>query len=215
MLNSFPVFPLGKCWHVSLVSFMPFCLQSFCDAYDFFSFVFLLRDCLLLLLLSDRRECLPRSWEFPGRTMKAELEGQKPHLQHWGETGSPLAPPGSAARALVQFVCMSFQLLGSVRINHDPEFNRFLSHASPLCPVASHKHLFSWQRNLWSFCREYVAFISQRITTMALMLLSGAWNASGIRPQVSSDNRTQILKRNENPKLCKSAALSNSQFLFL
>lgn len=49
---------------------------------------------------------------------------------------------------------------------------------------------------------------------MVLMLLSGALYPSGIRPQVSSDNETQILKRNENPKLCKSTALSNSQFPF-
>lgn len=114
----------------------------------------------------------------------------------------------------VQLICVLFQPLGSVRRNRDTEFNRFLSHTSPLCPVASHKHLLVLQRNLWSLSREYVAFISLRITTVAFVLLSGAWNASGIPPQVSSDNGTQILKRNEKPKLCKSTALSNSQFPF-
>lgn len=154
---------------------------------------------MLLLPLSDTREYLLRSWEFPGRTKKAELEGQKPHSQHWREPESPLALPCSAAGALVKLVCVLFQPLGSVRTNHDPVFNRFLSHTSPLSPVASHKHLLGLQRNLWSLCSEYVAFISLRITIMTFMLLLVAWNASGIRPQVSSDNGTQILKRNETP----------------
>lgn len=50
---------------------------------------------------------------------------------------------------------------------------------------------------------------------MALTLLWGARNASGVRPQVSSDNGTQILKGNEKPKLCKSTAPGNSQLPFL
>lgn len=208
----FPLFPLGRCWHDSLVGFMPFCLQSCCDACNFFLTYFPLETaCFSSLWLIQGNTYL---WEFPGRTKKAELERQKPHLQHWRETESPLALPCSAAGDQVQLVWGLFRPLGSARMNHDPEFIRFLSHTSPLCPVASHKHLLSLPRNLWSFCREYVTYISLRITTTAPVLLSGAWNASGIRPQVSSDNGTQILKRNEKPKLCKSTAPSNSQFPF-
>ena len=207
-----PSISSGRCWHVSLVSFMPFCLKSCCDACNFFSSMFSFRDRFLLLPLSDTREYLPSCCEFPGRTKKAELEGQKLDLQHWGE--SPLALPCSAAAALVRLVCVLLQLLGSIQMNRDPEFNRFLPHTSPISPVASHKHLFGLQRDLWSFYRECVAFISLRVATMAFILLSGAWNAAGSRPQVSSDNGTQTLKRNEKPKLCKSTALSNSQFPF-
>lgn len=194
---------------------MPFCLQSCCDACKFFLTYFPLekkeKASFFSLWLIQGNIYL---WEFPRRTKKAELEGQKPHLQHWRETESPLALPCCAAGALFQLVHGLFQPLGSAQMNHNPEFIRFLSHTTPLCPVASHKHLLGLQRSLWSFCREYATYISLRIPAMALMLLWGAWNASGIRPQVSSDNGTQILKRNEKPKLCKSTAPSNWQLPF-
>lgn len=79
--------------------------------------------------------------------MKAELEGQKPHYNIEEKQEVPWLFP--ALQQELQFsVCMSSQLLGSAQMNQDPEFNRFLSQTSPLCPVASHKHLLSWQRNL-------------------------------------------------------------------
>lgn len=75
---------------------------------SFFSYVFFFRAYLLLLPLSDSKEYLPRSWEFPGRTKKAELEGQKPHLQLWRETESPSALPCSAQELWFHwFVCCS------------------------------------------------------------------------------------------------------------
>lgn len=194
---------------------MPFCLQSCCDACNFFLTYFPLekkeKACFFSFWLIQGNTYLQ---EFPRRTKKAELEGQKPHLQHWRETESPLGLPCSAAGALFQMVHGLFQPLGSAQMNHNPEIIRFLSHTSSLHLVASHKHLLGQQRNLWSFCQEYVTYISLRITTLALTLLWGTLNASGIRPQVSSDNGTQILKRNEKPKLCKSTAPSHSQLPF-
>lgn len=191
---------------------MPFYLQSCCDACNFFLIYFPLEiaccfpPCLIqgntyLGPDSSLGETRKQSWRDRNfiQTLKRNSKSLVPSLFCSTSPGSAGLCAGSAA--------------GSIRMNHDLQFNRFLSHTSPLCPVASHKHLLSLQRNLWSFCREYVAFISLRITAMALMLLSGAGNASGIRPQVSSDNGTQMLKRNEKPKLCKSTR--NSQFPFL
>lgn len=168
MLNFFPLFPLGRYWHDSLVGFMPFSLQSCCDACNFFLMYFPLEIARFFSLrLIQGNTYL---WEFP-RTKKAELEGQKPHLQHWRESESPLTPLCSAAQTLFQLVHGLFQPLGSAQVNHNSEFIRFLSHTSPLCPVASYKHLLGLQRNVWSFCKEYVTYISLRITTMAPTLL--------------------------------------------